>query len=66
MEKCKTCKHALYDEVWGEYKCRLSRYVRYPKDAMQKCDDYEKGTPETSKRSYDKYDKDTGLSKLRS
>lgn len=61
MEKCKTCKHALYDEVWGEFKCRLSRHVHYPKDAMASCSNYVKGDPEKSKHTYDKYDRDTGL-----
>lgn len=22
MENCKDCAHAIFDETWGEYKCR--------------------------------------------
>ena len=57
MEQCKTCKHALYDEIWGEHKCKLSRHVMYPMDMQpRKCAHYEKGTVEKSKRRYQNYD----------
>lgn len=27
MSKCESCRHAIFDEVWGEHKC-LVRKVR--------------------------------------
>lgn len=41
---CKTCKYAIYDPRWTEYKCmkKRERVEKIP----QRCRDYEKGTPQ--------------------
>ena len=47
-KKCKTCANALFNETWGDYKCRVDGYYVYtdPGD----CKDYKEGTPGVSKQ----------------
>ena len=26
---CKNCKHAIFDELWGEYKCKICERIVY-------------------------------------
>ena len=39
IEKCKTCKHGKFDEVWGEMKCLY--YSRRWNPNAPECDKYE-------------------------
>lgn len=44
MQDCTECTHAIFDEVWGEYKCDVhKRYVK-DFDKNTKCVHYEKGS----------------------
>lgn len=47
MNNCKNCANALYDELWGDYKCSLDGLFRYglPKE----CPDHKEGEPGISK-----------------
>lgn len=47
MNGCKNCKNALYDERWGDYKCKLDGFYRY--GGGINCPDHEEGEPEISK-----------------
>jgi hypothetical protein len=29
MSKCESCRHAIFDAVWGEYKCKITKIVMY-------------------------------------
>lgn len=40
MENCKTCKHGVFDEKWGEYKCEIRQIYMYI--THRECADYEK------------------------
>ena len=45
---CQTCKNAIFDAQWGEYKCDITKTVCRSVDT---CDDYAKGTPKQSKEN---------------
>lgn len=48
MENCLTCKHAIFNERWGEYKCaELHHTVYIPLDPSE-CKFYKEGTPKES------------------
>ena len=53
---CKTCSNARFDSTWGDYKCLVHQHKIYDPailtDEDIKCDRYEAGTPEESKRDY--------------
>lgn len=49
MNNCSTCKHALFNPVWGEYKCSKTGLVVYDISTNENCKDYEKGEPGMSK-----------------
>ena len=40
MEKCKTCKYSIFDEVWGEYKCKMRNMFIYDTSFCDDCDFY--------------------------
>lgn len=43
MVDCKNCKHAIFDELWGEYKCKIKeRYIYYTRVEAIDCAHYEK------------------------
>lgn len=48
MANCVNCEHAIFDEVWGEYKCRIKEHVVYNYEHVG-CDSYKKGTPTPAK-----------------
>ena len=51
--KHETCTNAIFDPIWGEYKCRvLERRIRSRYDCME-CKDYKEGKPERSKVEYE-------------
>lgn len=39
---CYTCKNAIFDEQWGEYKCRLRKKYIYNVESNTGCKDYKK------------------------
>ena len=50
MPDCSTCKNAIFDAFWGEYKCSIylhTIFAGHGKD--EPCPKYAKGTPEGSK-----------------
>jgi hypothetical protein len=51
MDDCRNCTNAIYDEVWGEYKCKINkkRHALLAKIANAKCGHHKKGTPAISK-----------------
>ena len=57
MIDCKNCNNAIFDPVFGEYKCRISERVNQ-NTILVACSHYEAGTPETSKETPDGYGED--------
>ena len=51
MDNCINCKHALFDEIWGEYKCRIDKKKHYLEGQLvgAKCGYHKKGTPEIAR-----------------
>lgn len=48
MKNCTTCGNAIFDTVFGDYKCSISKaYVRTPLNV--RCEDYKEGKPVDSK-----------------
>lgn len=42
--RCPTCENAIFDEIFGEYKCKiLKRRIRNPEDNTG-CKNYKKAT----------------------
>ncbi len=54
MNNCNTCKNAIYDAWWGEYKCSIKQKVIFggPGKDMP-CNDYKKGDPTDAKKNKD-------------
>ena len=44
---CETCKHALFNELWGEYKCKIDKHIIWH-DVLD-CLNFSIGDPEISK-----------------
>lgn len=48
---CMECKNAIFDEVWGEYKCGINKnWIMY---AHLDCEHYAEGKPQLSKHTYE-------------
>lgn len=48
MKNCTTCAKAIFDKIFGEYKCSVSKtYVRTPLNV--RCENYKEGKPKDSK-----------------
>lgn len=45
---CQTCKKAIFDAQWGEYKCSSTGLVYHN---LALCGEYDKGTPTESKEN---------------
>lgn len=56
MKYCKNCANAIFDPVWGEFKCSIKQHVMYT-DSVD-CDDYETGKPSISKETPEGYGED--------
>ena len=53
---CETCANAIFDDRWGEYKCKLEQHRTYdPKGELQ-CGKYKHGAPTLTARKDDGYD----------
>lgn len=46
MENCKNCSHAIFDPLWGEYKCEVRRTILYILLDADECSSYDKRTGE--------------------
>ena len=45
---CSKCKHAIFDEVFGEYKCGIRHIRIYNPEKYAGCEHYEKQTTKNS------------------
>lgn len=50
MAKCNECSNAIFDPVWGVYKCRPNECPIGRPDQDRRCTDFKKGEPATSKK----------------
>ena len=48
-KKCETCLKALFDPLWGEHKCSVTKVRATDEQLKNGCDEYKKGKPEISK-----------------
>lgn len=48
-ENCKTCEHSVFDELWGEYKCKSFEHVIYILLDSSECPNYSKKKEKGSK-----------------
>lgn len=46
--KCQTCKHSVFDEKWGEYKCKATHRRVY--DDPDDCEHYKKAQGKNNSR----------------
>ena len=56
MTYCKNCANAIFDPVFGDFKCSKSEVVVY--ESVVDCADYEKGNPIISKETPEGYGED--------
>lgn len=42
MIRCVNCEHAVFDERWGEYKCKKKKHKIYSDTESANCKDYNK------------------------
>lgn len=42
MKTCKECTNAIFDEIWGEYKCKVYQHVIYEVEDAEDCGKYKK------------------------
>lgn len=50
MKSCKTCKNAIFDPLWGLYKCGVLKRTMINPDAKELCRHYKEGTSTDSKQ----------------
>lgn len=46
---CSKCVHAIFDEEWGEIKCKVKQHRIYDKSKYANCKDYKKDAEKNSK-----------------
>lgn len=51
MENCTNCEHAVFDELWGEYKCKKREQRIYILLDSKECADYKKKPKEEKKNT---------------
>ena len=56
MNSCRNCENAVFDQVFGEYKCSVSKTRIYYPDLHFNCPDWKKGEPKESKEVEDETD----------
>lgn len=39
--KCKSCANCIFEETWGEYKCKAHTIRLYNIDKIYECEEYE-------------------------
>ena len=42
--KCKTCANSVFDDIWGEYKCKITQHTIYDPDKVVDCEFYKQST----------------------
>lgn len=42
MTKCKLCEHAIFDETWGEYKCKVKQRRVPQTEKTMRCKDFKR------------------------
>lgn len=47
--KCDECKHMVFDEKWGEYKCKKKYITIYHPEKQNDCKDFAKTTDKEKK-----------------
>ena len=40
MANCMTCLNSVFDETWGEYKCKVYQHRIYDVEQYNLCDEY--------------------------
>lgn len=53
MSKCSTCENAIFDMLWGEYKCTVRQHMIFHPELYKDCEHYKNGTPKESKTNAD-------------
>lgn len=48
MKYCKNCANAIFDQVFGDYKCSITQ-VSVDPDSVVDCEDHANGNPTVSK-----------------
>ena len=48
-KKCETCLKAIFDPLWGDFKCSVTKVRATDEQLKNGCDEYKKGKPEISK-----------------
>ena len=52
MKNCITCGNAIFDTVFGDYKCRIKKVTIYDLANLD-CADHKDGTPVDSKNEHE-------------
>ncbi len=54
VKNCRTCKHSIFDRIFGEYSCAKSQLRVFPAKKMDGCPNWEKrkGRQRFSKKEY--------------
>lgn len=52
MRNCKTCEYSVFDETWGEYKCKERKLRIYNLERSKECEFYS----EKKAKKEDKHD----------
>lgn len=52
--KCSNCEKAIFDAVWGEYKCSVYERLATKMEIVN-CKAYKKGSPKQSKNTREHY-----------
>lgn len=53
MISCANCEFAIFDETWGDYKCKKLHRRVYDPESHKPCDAYKAGRVEISKKEYE-------------
>lgn len=53
MSKCSTCENAIFDALWGAYKCSVRQHSILFPDLYEDCEHHKNGTPKESKANAD-------------
>ena len=51
MNSCKNCTNAIFDEVWGEYKCKVHEHRIRDVDKYLDCPKHESNKKEENKNA---------------
>ena len=52
MKNCTNCTKAIFDPLWGEYKCGVTQLTMYNPGSTSQCNAYVEGTPSKTKEDY--------------